>query len=127
MRPFSSCLSQSLARVTQNLLCKIFVVEITHNAEAGKAALIHNARYLPDTMNPHFIASLIWRRDKNLDPDLGSSGRKFLASDERPIERNIACKPALRMLDTVVPVEYDRKAQLVSHSGPALRIEFHGS
>lgn len=109
------------------MLRKIIVVEVTHNSEAGKATLIHNARHLPDAMNPHFIANLIGRRDKNLNPDLAPSWRKSLAADERSIERNIASEAALRLLATVVPVEDDWKAQPVSHSGAALRIEFHGS
>jgi len=117
----------SAARSTQDLLCEIFVIEVPDNPETGKTALIHNARHLPDAMNSHLIASLIGRGNKNLDPDLGSSGRKSLASDERSIERNIAGKATLRMIRAVVPVEDNGKAQLVSHSSPPLRIELRGS
>ncbi len=116
----------SIARVTQSLLRNIVVVEITHNSEAGKAALLHNACHLSDAMNPHFV-TLIWRGDKNLYPDLGARWRELFAADERPIERNIAGKPALRMITFVIPVENHRKAQLVSHGRPALRIDFFES
>jgi hypothetical protein len=46
--------------------------------------------------------------------------------NERSVERYIACKAALRMLGSVIPVKDDGEVQLVSHNGPALRHELNG-
>jgi hypothetical protein len=96
------------------------VVEITSNPKTRKAVFIHNSCHLTGAVNPHFVARLIWRGNQNFHPDLGSGWGESLASDESPIERNIACEATLRLLTTVVPVENNWKAQLVAHSGSAL-------
>jgi hypothetical protein len=114
-------------RPNQDLLGNIVVVEITHNAEAREAVMIHYAGDLPSAMNSHFISQLIRRRDKNFDPYLRACWRSPLAANERSIERDVGRKASLGMLATVIPVEDYRKAQLVSDSSPSLRTELRDS
>jgi hypothetical protein len=103
------------------------VVKKAANSEAATAVLADSACDLPGTLNSELLTTPIWRGNENLNSNITSDRWATCAVDERSVERNIACKATLRMLDTVIPVENDGEVQLVSHSGPALRLELNDS
>jgi len=92
------------------------VVEAPCNPKTGKAILIHNVCYLCIALNSQLIDVLIWRAKKNLDMNSRPDCWTFGAANKRSVDRNVGCKAALRVLGTVIPMENDREAQLISHT-----------
>jgi hypothetical protein len=103
------------------------VVKKAANSEAVAAVLADSACDLPGTLNSELLTIRIWRGNENLNSNITSDRWATCAVNERSIERNIVCEATLRMIDTVIPVEDDGEVQLVSHSGPALRLELNDS
>ena len=101
------------------------VVKEAANSEAA-AVLAASPRDLTNALNSNFLISWSWRGNDDLNTNITSDWWATCALNERAVKRNVAREPALGMLDTVIiPVEDYREVQLVSHSGPSLRLELH--
>ena len=113
-------------RLHKNLAGDIVVVKKAVNSEAATAVLADSACNLPGTLNSELLTARISRGHENLKSNITSDRWATSAVNERSVERYIACKAALRMLGSVIPVKDDGEVQLVSHNGPALRHELNG-
>jgi hypothetical protein len=101
------------------------VVKKSANSEKVVAIQANSASDFANTLNAELLAIRIRRGNQNLNTNITSERRASCTANASPIERNIACKPALGLLGAVIPVENNGEVQPVSNSGPALWFELH--